>query len=245
MARLYTGQHGEFFFFVKDELFSSENFPINSQAGKAGIEHKIRDLGTVGSFTPTYPRVRNEERRSAWERAGWKRKHSDDYPEVGDNFTANGKEADVTSGFRWRTPPIASVDIPGKWRRVGSVRNWSFSNTAETIDSTKLGDTFRQKLGGLKSITGQAQLMYYRDADDSDGPISQMLDAFRYQDSETEQGEINVLFRLHHSASGNRDYSFPALITNWSMSCAVGEVVTVDVTYESMSQNYTTGNNGM
>ena len=193
MARLYTGQHGEFFFWVQDGLFGAETFPINSQAGKTGIEHKIRYLGEVtkkaGGATE---QELKDQRRSAWERAGWVRKNDKDYPNVGDNFIASGQEADVTSEYRWHKVPTASVDIPGTWKRVGTVRNWSFSNTAETIDSTKLGDTFRQKLGGLKSITGQAQLMYYRDSDDTDGPISQMLDAFNYQDSETERDEIRV-----------------------------------------------------
>ena len=123
------------------------------------------------------------------------------------------------------------------------MRNWSFSNTAETIDSTKLGDTFRQKLGGLKSITGQAQLMYYRDRDDTDGPISNMLDAFNFQDSETDPSEIQVRFRLQHSASGIRDFEFNALITNFSMNCSVGEVVTVDVTFEGMGGPNLSGKN--
>ena len=46
------------------------------------------------------------------------------------------------------------------------------------------------------------------------------------------------MFRLHRSARVTRDQSFPAILTNWSMSCAVGEVVTVDVSFECMGDPY-------
>ena len=238
MARLYTGQHGEFFFWVQDRLFGDiEGFDISETAAAAGVEHKILNTGRVvvdGNGKATKQQLINQ-RRQAWESAGWIRANSDDYPRKGDIFVGNGKKAAVSSKYRWTNRrPVARPSIPGRFRRVGTVRNWSFSNTAETIDATTLGDTYRHKLGGLKGITGQAQLMYYRDRDDTDGPISNMLDAFNYQDSETTSGEIQVKFRLQHSASGTRDFEFDALITNFSMACSVGEVVTVDVTFEAM-----------
>ena len=241
MSRLYTGQHGEFFFWVQESLFGgSENFRIDQTGGKRGIEHRIQRLGTIAKNSGTSTaEQRLAQRRAAWERAGWVRDASDDFPRTGDKFTADGDKATPSSGWRWSKAPLAKVEIPGNYRRVGTVRNWSFSNTAETIDSTVLGDTYRNKLGGLKSVTGQAQLMYYRDSDDTDSAISNMLDAFRFQDSETVRNEIRVLFRLHHSASGSRDFDFPALITNWSMACSVGEVVTVDCTFESQGTPYT------
>ena len=237
MARLYTGQHGEFAVFVQDQLFGSEeNFNISTKGGARGIEHRIQRVGTIvkikgRNFTKEQQLA---ARREAWQQAGWVRQNSDDFPLNGDYFIADGDKATPPSGWTWSRAPLARVGIPGTWKNVGTVRNWSFSNTAETIDTTTLGDTYREKLGGLKSITGQAQLMYYRDDDDTDSPISYLLDAFRVQDSETIRNEIQVRFRLHHSSRGARDYIFPALITNWSMACSVGEVVTVDCTFESM-----------
>ena len=241
MSRLYTGQHGEFFFWVQDTLFGdTENFRINEQGGKRGIEHSIQRLGTVAKKSGTSTKEqRAKHRRACWERAGWVGATDDDFPRVGDKFTATGNAATTGESYRWTHNPLAKIDVPGTYRRVGTVRNWSFSNTAETIDTTTLGDTYRGKVGGLKSVTGQAQLMYYRDSDDTDSAISNMLDAFRFQDSETVRGEIRVLFRLHHSSNGNRDFSMPVLITNWSMSCSVGEVVTVDCTFESQGSPYT------
>ena len=242
MSRLYTGQHGEFFFWVQDGLFGgTENFRIDQKGGATGIEHSIQRLGRIArnNGSDTTAAQRANARRIAWERAGWVRAASDDFPGTNDRFTADGDKATAPSGWRWTQAPLAKINIPGNYRRIGTVRNWSFSNTAETIDTTTLGDTYRDKVPGLKSVTGQAQLMYYRDSDDTDGPISNILDAFRYEDSETVRNEIRVLFRLHHSSSGSRDFAFPAIITNFSMACSVGEVVTVDCTFESQGNPYT------
>lgn len=83
-------------------------------------------------------------------------------------------------------------------------------------------------------MTGQAQLMYYREDDDGDSPVSTLLDAFYNQDSEIQRGDLKVRFRLVQPASSNRNYEFNAILTNWSMACSVGEVVTVDVSFEGM-----------
>lgn len=241
MSRLYTGQHGEFFFWEQTGASgSTEGFRIDQTGGTASTGHTIQRLGSVArnTGTSTTRQQRLDARRTAWEAAGWVRANTSDYPGTGDTFTADGDTAALPSGWRWTQSPLAKVTVAGSYLRIGTVRNWSFSNTAETIDTTTLGDTYRGKIGGLKSTTGQAQLMYYRDSGDADGPISKILDAFRFQDSETVRDEIRVRFRLHHSSSGSRDFDFPAIITNWSMACSVGEVVTVDCTFESQGGPY-------
>lgn len=233
MARIYTGQHGEFLIWINERaLGDTDSIDVSRTTPSIGIEYGIDNIGAVSRAGSTAEQ-RAEQRRAAWERAGWVRTDDTDFPENGNNFMANGQRATLPAGWAWSTAPRARIDLPGTWRTCGNVRNWSFSNTAETIDTTRLGDTFRQKVGGLKGITGQAQLMYYRDDDDSDSPLSYLLDLFNQQDSETQPTDVRILFRLRHSSSGTRDYSFPVLLTNWSMNCAVGEVVTVDVSFES------------
>ena len=78
--------------------------------------------------------------------------------------------------------------------------------------------------------------MYYRDQDDSDSPVSYLLDAWFFQDSETTGNDLRVKFRLRNSSNDARDMTMRVLITNWSMNCAVGEVVTVDVSFESIGE---------
>ena len=235
---LYTGQHGEFYIWVQESVLgSTEDFDPSRTRPAKGVEHRIQRAGSVSRSNSTAEQ-RRAQLRAAWERAGWKRQDEDDFPENGDQFVATGELATVASGWAWSQTPRAAISLPGTYVRAGQVRNWSFSNTAETIDTTVLADTWRQKVPGLKSMTGQAQLMYYRDADDTDSPVSQMLDLLYYQDSDLQRGQFRVLFRLQHSSRGTRTQSFPAILTNWSMSCAVGEVVTVDVTFEAQGEIY-------
>ena len=83
MSRLYTGQHGEFFFWVQDGLFGgTENFRIDQKGGATGIEHSIQRLGRIArnNGSDTTQEQRQNARRTAWERAGWVRAASDDYP---------------------------------------------------------------------------------------------------------------------------------------------------------------------
>ena len=241
MSRLYTGQHGIFYVWVQDELFgNAEGIDVSRTEPTAGLQYIIRDGSDVRrtSGTATVDE-RRRIRRQGWEAVGWVRKHTDDYPGPGDKFEATGSKANLPAGWRWHGgPPKAGPDITGQYEKVATVRNWSFSQTAETIDATVLGSTYRDKLGGLKGITGQAQMMYYRDDNDAETVISNMMDAMYYQDSETEFGHIQPYFRLHHSGNTNRDFAFAAVLTNISMNCAVGEVVTVDVSFEAMGQPY-------
>ena len=237
MSSIYTGQHGEFYVWVQESaLGSTETFDISTTGGSKGVEHRIQKQGA--SLEVIQLGRKTWQLRSSWEYAGWTRQNEDDYPSTGDRFIASGEKVSTPSGWSWHEIPKAAINIPGDYVRAGQVRNWSFSNTAETIDTTVLGDTWRDKVPGLKSMTGQAQLMYYRDNDDSDSPVSAMLDLLFYQDSELQRGQFRVMFRLHHSSRGTRTQSFPAIITNWSMACAVGEVVTVDVSFECQGDPY-------
>ena len=236
MSSIYTGQHGEFYVWISGNVVGdAESFDPSVTRPTKGIQHRIDRIGSV-TRTGADADAARRQLRSAWERAGWVRQNEEDYPKNGDQYNANGELA--TTAWTWRQTPRTSIELTGGYLRAGQVRNFSFSSTAETIDTTVLGDTWRDKVPGLKSMTGQAQLMYYRDPDDSDSPVSQMLDLLYYQDSELQRGEFRVMFRLHRSARVTRDQSFPAILTNWSMSCAVGEVVTVDVSFECMGDPY-------
>ena len=123
MARLYTGQHGEFYFFVQDRLFGDiEGFDISTTPGAAGVEHRIINPGRVvlnggGSLTKE---TAINQRRQSWEAVGWVRANADDYPREGDIFTANGKRATLSSRYRWsgKRPvarPLNPWSIPPRW----------------------------------------------------------------------------------------------------------------------------------
>ena len=154
MSRLYTGQHGEFFFWVQDGLFgSTENFRIDQKGGARGIEHTIQRLGTSckeGTVAIQHEINATKLVATAWERAGWvSGLASDDFPGLWVKtlslLTATRRNFPKWLGLEAKSP-LAKINIPGNYRRIGTVRNWSFSNTAETIDTTTLGDTYRDKV---------------------------------------------------------------------------------------------------
>ena len=120
-----------------------------------------------------------------------------------------------------------------------TVRNWSFSHNAEVIDATVLGNNYRQKLAGLKSISGSAQLLYYTDDSSANvGPVIGGLNkVMEQQTSELTEEDTEVTFFLAYPASntsGVNTYRFPAILTSITVNCAVGDVVTYDVTFEGM-----------
>ena len=83
MSRLYTGQHGEFFFWVQDGLFgSTSNFRIDQKGGARGIEHKIQRLGTIAKKNGSNTTKEQRAQRSPLSLGkGWmEAASSDDYP---------------------------------------------------------------------------------------------------------------------------------------------------------------------
>lgn len=101
--------------------------------------------------------------------------------------------------------------------------------TQAMLEVTSLGDTWADRLGGIKSITGTCELIYYRD-DGKNGTASELFERFFQQT--TKAKNYKMLFRLRQDGV-NSDLSFKGLISSYTMSCTVGEVVTAQVTFES------------
>ena len=43
---------------------------------------------------------------------------------------------------------------------IGSLRNWSLDITKDTIETTKMGDTFKTRIGGLIDGSGSCEFLY-------------------------------------------------------------------------------------
>ena len=117
----------------------------------------------------------------------------------------------------------------GSLQEAAKVKNWQINMTQSMLEVTKLGDSWTDRLGGLKSITGTCELIYYRD-DGKDGTPSELFDRFFQQT--TKAKNYKLLFRLQQDGV-NSDLSFRGLISSYTMNCTVGEVVSVQVTFES------------
>ena len=115
-------------------------------------------------------------------------------------------------------------------QQAANVRSWQVNMTQQMLPVTRLGDTWEDRLGGLKSITGTAEIYYYRNSNGSDSTVSELFDRFLQQD--TQARNYSMMFRLRQDGT-NSDLKFWGLISNFTMTCSVGEVVTAQITFES------------
>ena len=111
------------------------------------------------------------------------------------------------------------------------VRNWQVNLVSPTIDTTTLGQTWVTKIPSTRSCTGTCEINYYRTPTDNDSTASNWID--RLVDKQTaDDVNYRVEFMLSRGSSSGR-IQFEGFITNITMSCQVGEVVTVQATFES------------
>ena len=127
----------------------------------------------------------------------------------------------------------------GAQQKVGNLRNWSISYAQTILETTCLEDTDRTILHGTRSFSGTSSLLYYQEANSN---LRRMTDTFVYdknlqvdyrsknfgQNKEPEYA--NMILRLYDGS--NRDFAFTCLITSFTISCAVGEVVSADINFE-------------
>ena len=134
---------------------------------------------------------------------------------------------------------IKSADS-GSLAKVGNLKNWSINFAMNVLDTTCLEDTDRTLLNGVRSFSGQSSLLYYQE---NNSNVRLMAKDLIYGKStsgtayssktfgQNSPAELsNIVLRLW---DGNtRDMSVVAFVTGFTMSCAVGEVVTAEFTFE-------------
>jgi len=111
-----------------------------------------------------------------------------------------------------------------------NVRNWSVTTTVDTLETTDLGDRKRKYIPGLESATATATIMYH----DDNATLRNILDQAIRDNSQTSP----VPRKLELKWEG-RDLDFEAYITSVTITCAVGDVMTADVSFQ-MTGDYTT-----
>ena len=128
--------------------------------------------------------------------------------------------------------------IDGK--KAAKVVSWSFTSTANVLDTTTLSDTDRTLIYGVRSMSGSCRLYYYNYAEGAavKNDCGALLSKIIKTGSSPGDGENDpsdpVLLRLYvdDGSSTGRYLDLPALITNASMSMSVGEVLAADISFE-------------
>ena len=140
---------------------------------------------------------------------------------------------------------IATADS-GIYRDVGKLKNWSYSTQQQTLDTTCLADVDKTILNGVRSTTGQASLLYYEDADVRISNAYLMGHDLIRTGRATNAGDkgfgssaqqpARVLIKLSlpgGTGPNTRTTAMYAYITSFSLTCAVSEVVTAEVSWEA------------
>ena len=113
--------------------------------------------------------------------------------------------------------------IDGKFffagNRQAKTSNWTVEASVNLLDKTELGDHAIGNLPDLKSYTGTATIVYYKE----DDKISNLLGRV-FKTGETQPAE--AVFQW-----GDRVIKFNAIITSASLAAAPGEVVRAEVSF--------------
>ena len=125
---------------------------------------------------------------------------------------------------------------------IGQVQSWSFSQSMSVLEATAMGDTDRVIKAGVRSYSGSCRAFYYTSSNTGAPNVGKFLEESIKVGSSAgdatneESGELKLKLRLEESAGSTtnaRDIVFSVLITGVSMSSAVGEISSVDFTWEA------------
>ena len=117
---------------------------------------------------------------------------------------------------------------------VSQLQNWSFSQSMSILEITAMGDTDRTIKPGVRSYSGSARAYYYTSTATSAPNVTDLLEA-ALKDSGTESSKVTLILRMEEtagSATNARDITFSAYVTSVGLSSAVGEISSVDFTFE-------------
>jgi len=124
--------------------------------------------------------------------------------------------------------------------KIGKVQNWSLSASQAVLETTSLEDTDRTLINGVRSMSGSCRVFYYTTG--TGGGTSTASNFINNLiktggsgindggDPDNRQPSASVTFKLH--ADADKYIEVYAWITGVSMSMAVGEVMSVDITFE-------------
>ena len=108
---------------------------------------------------------------------------------------------------------------------AGKVINWSVEGQADVLETTTLGDSFRNYETGLQGFTGSATLLFYAD----DAGKNDALELLRKAKS---GAKTSLIVRLGTVGSSLlKDTSLSCIITSYQYGASVGEIVQASISF--------------
>ena len=126
----------------------------------------------------------------------------------------------------------------GQLTEVGRLQNWSINFAQNVLDTTCLQDKDKTTLPGVRSFTGQASMLYYKE---NSSNVKLMTKEFiatgnnsygskNFGSSASPPSPVYITLRMFDGSS--TDISFYAIVNSFSLTCSVGEVVSADIGWE-------------
>lgn len=113
--------------------------------------------------------------------------------------------------------------------KVAKVTAWSFQATAETLNTTTLGDFASTSVYGVQSFSGSASILYYENDSNQIEGAGLMSDVIRTSQTPTQPS--HTLELRYDNGSKPRFVSFDCLLNQVSIAAQVGGIITAEVSF--------------
>ena len=128
--------------------------------------------------------------------------------------------------------------------QIGALRSWSLSSQMNVLDTTTMDKTDRTLIHGVRSFSGSATLLYYpqnnvvsnlnRLINNSFKESNQGRNQFASRDFGRNDEPVATYIILRLFDGNPYDLELDVFITSFSVSVAVGEVVSADIGFEGI-----------
>tara|TARA_B100001778_G_C18577324_1_gene625649 strand:+ start:507 stop:953 length:447 start_codon:yes stop_codon:yes gene_type:complete len=116
---------------------------------------------------------------------------------------------------------------------VAAVRTWSLTIDKESLEVTKMGDSFRDRVGGLIGGSGTIEVFYEKTAaGDGKGDLIREILTTPATESTVAGAELYT-FDAGSQGSGSEKITFNILITSAEFSATVGELQVVTLGFDT------------
>lgn len=118
----------------------------------------------------------------------------------------------------------AYTGVDGSFTFAGNdqtrVTAWTLEGSTNVLDKSEVGDTVVTNLVGLRSYSGSATIVYYK----NDSGITNIANKIFVSGSGSVTGQADFLW-------GNRFIKFDAIISSFTISASAGEIVTAEISF--------------
>lgn len=120
---------------------------------------------------------------------------------------------------------------------AAKVRNWSLQSSAQSLETTTLGDLDRTSIYGIRTMSGNCNLFYYAEdptntATNSASVLLNKLIKAASSGQGAESETVEMKFIIDDGTATPKFVKGDCLITSASMQMAVGEVLSATIAFE-------------